>query len=124
MNKLTALACLVAVGVTSEAQLARADAVTDWNAITISAVNVGRAGPQGSLDIALVQIAVHDAVQALDKRFEPYHVEIVARRARRLLPQLQRRTPCSSECIRRSRPHSMRPTSNTWLTKVSPAMRD
>jgi hypothetical protein len=29
-----------------------------------------------SLDIALVQVAVHDAVQAIDRRFEPYHVEI------------------------------------------------
>ena len=35
------------------------------------------------VDIALVQIAVHDAVQALDRRYEPYHVEIEGARGRR-----------------------------------------
>ena len=56
--------------------LARADAVTDWNAITVPAVGSGRPGAVGNLDIALVQAAVHDAVQAIDGRFEPYHVKI------------------------------------------------
>ena len=28
------------------------------------------------LDVALVHIAVHDAVQAIEKRYEPYHFEI------------------------------------------------
>lgn len=55
---------------------AAADAVTDWNEITMAAVATGRPGPVGSLDTALVQIAVHDAVQAIEKRFEPYHVEV------------------------------------------------
>ena len=55
---------------------ARADAVTDWNAITVTAVGIGRPGPVGNLDIALVHAAVHDAVQAIDGRFEPYHVRI------------------------------------------------
>jgi len=58
------------------AGLARADAVTDWNAITIPAVGTGRPGALGGLDIALVQAAVHDAVQAIDGRYEPYHLEI------------------------------------------------
>lgn len=53
-----------------------ADAVTDWNEITMNAVTLGRPGPPGTLDMALVQVAVHDAVQAIDRRFEPYHVEI------------------------------------------------
>jgi hypothetical protein len=53
-----------------------ADAVTDWNEITMAAVAVGRPGPVGSLDTALVQIAVHDAVQAIEKRYEPYHMEV------------------------------------------------
>jgi hypothetical protein len=55
---------------------AHADAVTDWNAITIPAVAKGRPGAQGLLDIGLVQAAVHDAVQAIDGRFEPYHVKM------------------------------------------------
>src|SRR5262247_3187153 len=58
---------------------ARADAVTDWNAIaieTISAETPARPVPVAFLDMAIVQVAVYDAVQAIDKRFKPYHVEI------------------------------------------------
>ncbi len=55
---------------------AHADAVTDWNAITIDAVTIGRPGALGLLDIALVQAAVHDAVQSIDGRFEPYKFEV------------------------------------------------
>src|SRR6185503_6630006 len=36
----------------------------------------GRPGPSAVLDFAVVQAAVHDAVQAYDKRFEPYATEI------------------------------------------------
>jgi hypothetical protein len=56
--------------------LAQADAVTDWNAITMDAVTSARPGPQGMLDVALVHIAVHDAVQAIEKRYEPYHFQL------------------------------------------------
>src|SRR6187455_2186775 len=52
-----------------------ADAVVDRNQITVDAVTAGRPGPIGMVDIALVHIAVHDAVQAIEKRFEPYHFE-------------------------------------------------
>ena len=55
---------------------ARGDAVVDWNEIAQPAIAAGRPGPIGAMDSALVQIAVHDAVQAIDKRFEPYHVEV------------------------------------------------
>jgi hypothetical protein len=56
-----------------------ADAVTDWNAIAIQAIV--NAGPTHSsaisfLDNATVQIAVYDAVQAIEGRFKPYHVHI------------------------------------------------
>jgi hypothetical protein len=51
---------------------ARADAVTYWNEVTLEAVTVGRPGGPGFLDVALVQAAVHDAVQAIQRRFEPY----------------------------------------------------
>jgi len=54
-----------------------ADAVADWNAIAVQAtVTGGRPGPTGALDIAMVQAAVYDAVQAIEGQFEPYHVEI------------------------------------------------
>ena len=34
---------------------------------------MGRGGPAGSLDIALVHVAIHDAVQAIEGRFQPYY---------------------------------------------------
>ena len=55
-----------------------ADVVTDWNAITLRCVQgapgipANRTGPVGLLDIALVQAAVHDAVQAIEGRYEAY----------------------------------------------------
>jgi hypothetical protein len=58
---------------------ARADAVADWNAIaiqTITAATPARPATVGFLDMAIVQVAVYDAVQAIDRRFKPYHVEI------------------------------------------------
>ena len=55
------------------------DAATDWNAIAVQAL-VAAAPPRPVtvvfMDLAIVQAAVHDAVQAIDQRFEPYHVEI------------------------------------------------
>jgi len=56
---------------------ANADAVSDWNAIAVQATVTGaRPGATGALDIAMVQAAVYDAVQAIDKRFQPYYVDI------------------------------------------------
>lgn len=65
----------------------QANVVTDWNAITLSCVQGGphparRAGPAGLLDIALVQAAVHDAVQVVEGRFEPYEYENRAMRGK------------------------------------------
>jgi hypothetical protein len=62
-----------------------ADAVTEWNATTMNCVQgpqtpANRGGPAGLLDIALVQAAVHDAVQAIEGRFESYEYENKARR--------------------------------------------
>jgi hypothetical protein len=76
----TRIACQVVllgmVALASAAQPVRADAVVDWNEITVAAVTAGRPGPIGVVDIALVHVAVHDAVQAMEQRFEPYHAEI------------------------------------------------
>ena len=69
-----AVACIAATP-------AHADVVSDWNAITLqyvagdptAAIPAGRAGvPPSTLDVALVQAAVHDAVQTIEGRFEPY----------------------------------------------------
>ena len=67
------LAALVTGLALSASVTAFADPVTHWNNITVNAVTAGRAGPPGLLDIALVQAAVHDAVQAIEGRYERYH---------------------------------------------------
>jgi hypothetical protein len=57
---------------------AAADTVTDWNAIAVTSISAG-ARPTGAaplLDFAMVHAAMHDAVQAYEKRFEPYAVDI------------------------------------------------
>jgi hypothetical protein len=76
---LTTLIVCVYFGLASPAF---ADAVTHWNAVTVLFVAggpgtppnppVGRGGPPGLLDIALVHAAIHDAVQAIEREFEPY----------------------------------------------------
>ena len=61
-----------------------ANVVSDWNKLAVVYVAtggpgmpqnppVGRTGPPGLLDLALIQAAVHDAVQAIEGRFEPYY---------------------------------------------------
>jgi hypothetical protein len=57
----------------------RADTVTDWNRIAVQEViNAGasRPGPSGALDVATVQLAVYDAVQAIVGEYQPYHCVI------------------------------------------------
>ena len=75
---------LVVAACLSWAVAARADVVSDWNAITIQIVSIGdptampaipaaRGGPPGLFDIALVHLAIHDAVQAIEGRYQPYY---------------------------------------------------
>jgi len=58
---------------------AYANSVTDWNEVTVryvaggGGIPAGRPGPVGFLDVALVQAAVHDAVQAIEGRYEAYY---------------------------------------------------
>ena len=52
---------------------ARADAVSDWNEIAIQRIGLAnRPAPVGFLDIAIVQLAVYDAVQAIERTHQPY----------------------------------------------------
>jgi hypothetical protein len=52
---------------------AKADVVTDWNAKTVGYVNTAaRPAPAWILDLAMVHIAMHDAIQAYQHRFETY----------------------------------------------------
>jgi len=64
-------AALAAVGAPS---VARADAVTDWNAIASNSIAVTAAQPPhpASISFAMVQGAVYDAVNAIDGGYQPY----------------------------------------------------
>ena len=58
---------------------ASADVVVDWNLIAtqaMAAAGTSRQGPAGLIDMAIVQLAMHDAMQAFQKRFEPYGAPI------------------------------------------------
>jgi PAP2 superfamily len=57
--------------------VARGDAVTDWNAIASNAIVVtaGQLHPFSVLHFAMVQGAVYDAVNAIDRGHQPYLVQ-------------------------------------------------
>ncbi len=53
-----------------------ADAVSDWNEIAVNVTSAGRPGAIGFTDMALTQVAAHDAYQSYEKRFEVYYAQI------------------------------------------------
>ncbi len=63
-----ALVALAAPGV------ARANTVTDWNLIASNAIvfTAGQPPPASALSFAMVQGAVYDAVNAIDRGYQPY----------------------------------------------------
>ncbi len=58
------------------AAIGQANVVTEWSALAAQCISTatppGRGGPPGLLDLAVVHLAMHDAVQAIAKDFEPY----------------------------------------------------
>src|SRR5262245_19519147 len=58
---------------------AQADAVSDWNQYAIQRIGAevpAHPTPLVFIDMAMVQVAVYDAVQAIEKQYKPYHVQI------------------------------------------------
>ena len=72
MKRLLGLASLIMCVCLSWAGLACADVVSDWNAIASQTAIPVRPGPSAILDMAMVHVAMHDAIQAFQGRFEPY----------------------------------------------------
>jgi hypothetical protein len=71
------LAAAVSLAALASPAVARADAVTDWNAIASDAIVVRAAQPPAvsALSFAMVQGAVYDAVNAIDQlSYQPYLV--------------------------------------------------
>jgi PAP2 superfamily len=67
----------LALVVLASPAVVRADAVTDWNLIASNAIVVtaGQPPPVSSLSFAMVQGAVYDAVNAIDRGHQPYLVQ-------------------------------------------------
>ena len=58
----------------STAASVSADVVTDWNAIAERSVaTAAHPPPVAALDLAIVQVAIYDAIMAIDGRYQPYH---------------------------------------------------
>src|SRR5215469_15507440 len=78
LNRITTVPVMTLAAV-SWWQIARADAVLDWNAIaadTVSKAAPPRPVPVSFLDMAIVQAAVYDAVEAIGGKFKPYQGQI------------------------------------------------
>jgi hypothetical protein len=78
IRKARTLACLFVIGLLPVP--AAADVVTDWNLITQTVIGLGagtRPIPSFILDWAMVHIAIHDAIQAFQQRFESYNPPII-----------------------------------------------
>src|SRR5499426_4852664 len=60
---------------------ARANPITDWDVIAFAAVEAsGKTGPVTACDVAMAHVAMHDALNAIDRRYEPYAYDAVAPR--------------------------------------------
>ena len=79
MKKLVLVAVIVAA--LSGSAVARADVVTDWNRTMIAGFEAAKTTPPpGNRIGAIVQASVYDAVNGVERRFTPYHVEPAAPR--------------------------------------------
>src|SRR6266568_3589376 len=67
----------LALGALASPRVVRADAVTDWNAIASTAIvtTAAQPPPVSALSFAMVQGAVYDAVNAIDRGHQPYLVQ-------------------------------------------------
>ena len=69
--------CVMVCALLLCASTAGADVISDWNREAGARIGAGaRRGPSGSLDFAVVHLAMHDAVQAFERRYQPYCVAI------------------------------------------------
>ena len=79
MTKRLRLMGLVTLSTMVSVTSAHANVVAEWSALAVQCIAVGapplapsRPGPPGLLDLALVHVAMHDAIQAIEGRYEPY----------------------------------------------------
>ena len=67
------LACMLVLATAATAGAARADVVTDWNGTAVMAVQtLGPSTPIQSRALAIVHLAMFDALNAIDRRYASY----------------------------------------------------
>jgi len=80
MTRFHTLTGILVCGCLGLAAPSAADPVLDWNAVTsqavANAIAAGRPGQVTSFDFAIVHVAIFDAVEAFDQRFQPYAVAV------------------------------------------------
>jgi hypothetical protein len=74
INRSNSCVWLIGAAVTTISQAVSADVVTDWNAVTLSAIKVTSTNPpRASRVLAMVHCAMYDAINAMeDEPFEPF----------------------------------------------------
>jgi PAP2 superfamily len=72
--------CVVALAVVASIFVTNAkaqDPIAAWNEISETAVKTAHhAPPVAALDFAIVHLAIYDAVESIDRRYEPYHASV------------------------------------------------
>jgi len=65
---------LVVLATTLVTRATGQDAIADWNAIAVQAIKTGgHPLPVTSVEFAMVHLAIYDAVESIDRRYDPYH---------------------------------------------------
>ena len=93
-----------------------ADVITDWNDKVVAAGVQARQAPfVHTRSVAIVHVAMFDAINSIDRRYRPYRVQgpaLLAHRVRRLRPPLP--TSPWSVCIRTKRRSSIASIKRRW----------
>lgn len=69
---------LVAAALTSLAPSAFADVIADWNEKAVAFVTPRMTPPAAQRAVAMVQVAMFDAVNSIERRYRPYLVQLPA----------------------------------------------
>src|SRR5215470_12712639 len=70
------LACLVLLSGLAPSPV-QADVVTDWNSVALDAVIAAReAQPTQARSVAMVHVAMFEAINAIEQRYRPYVVKV------------------------------------------------
>ncbi len=81
MRKMTGILLTLALLTMAPAASAGADDVLDWNDVVLRAIRIANtAGPIQGRQAAIVHVAMFEALNGIERRFTPIHIDIVAPR--------------------------------------------